>query len=256
MQTIDGRTIVEGLHRLEIPAGSKLLVHSSLSSFGYVAGGAGAVIDAFLEVIGPGGTLLAPTLTGHEGLSATSPPVFDPAAQPGWTGMIPETLRQRPGAVRSLHPTHSVAAVGADAERLTRGHRLSITPCDEFSPYGELAVRDDAYIVLLGVTHESNTTYHHVEEMAGVDYHMQPGLAPATILLDGQAHIRHVMLHRYGTPRNFERLEPVLVERGIQRQTQIGQATVRLVHAASMVRLALRAVAADPRILCASRGDE
>jgi aminoglycoside 3-N-acetyltransferase len=249
--TIDKGEIIHGLCGLGVPAGSKLLLHSSLRSLGWVEGGADAVIDAFCDVIGAGGTLLAPTLTGHEGLSAANPPVFDPAVQPGWTGVIPETLRRRAGAVRSLHPTHSVVALGADAERLTRNHARSITPCDEWSPYGELAVLEDAYIVLVGVTHESNTTFHHVEEMAGVDYHMQAGLVRATILLDGQAHTRHIMLHRYGTPRNFARLEPLFVERGSQRQAQIGGATVRLVHAASMVRLALRAVAADPTILCA-----
>jgi aminoglycoside 3-N-acetyltransferase len=248
---IGGEEIAQGLRELGIGAGCKLLVHSSLSSFGHVEGGADGVIDALLDVIGTGGTLLVPTLTGHAELSAANPPVFDPAAQPCWTGVIPETLRKRPGAVRSLHPTHSVAAVGADAERLTRGHAQSLTPCDELSPYGELAARDDAYIVLLGVSHESNTTFHHVEEMAGVDYHMQPELVRATILLGGQAHIRHIMLHRYGAPRNFSRLEPLLVERGIQRQAQIGAATVRLVHAPGMVRLALRAVAANRRILCA-----
>jgi aminoglycoside 3-N-acetyltransferase len=249
--SINRGEIAHGLRGLGIGAGSKLLVHSSLSSLGHVEGGADAVIDAFLEVIGAGGTLLVPTLTGHEGLSAANPPLFDPVTQRCWTGIIPETLRQRPGAVRSLHPTHSVAALGAEAERLTRNHALSLTPCDEWSPYGELAAREDAYIVLLGVTHASNTTFHHVEELAGVEYHMQPGLVRASLLLDGQPQTRHIMLHRYGTPRDFDRLEPVFVERAIQRQAQIGKATVRLIHTASMVRVALRAVAADRRILCA-----
>jgi aminoglycoside 3-N-acetyltransferase len=184
-------------------------------------------------------------------LSAANPPVFDPVAQSCWTGIIPETLRRRPHAVRSLHPTHSVAAIGAEAERLTRNHALSVTPCDELSPYGELAALDDAFIALVGVTHESNTTFHHVEEVAGVDYHMQPGLVRATIMIGDRAHTRHIMLHRYGTLRNFSRLEPVFVEQGIQREAQIGNAAVRLVHVPSMVRVTLRALAADKTILCA-----
>jgi aminoglycoside 3-N-acetyltransferase len=59
------------------------------------------------------------------------------------------------------------------------------------------------------------------------------------------------MLHRYGTPRSFSALEPLFVEQGIQRTGQIGAATVRLVHAREMVRVTLRALAADARILCA-----
>jgi len=87
-----------------------VLVHSSLSSLGCVEGGADAVIDALLDVLGPGGTLVVPTLTGTESLSAENPPRYDPDATPCWTGRVPETLRRRPGAMRSLHPTHSVAA--------------------------------------------------------------------------------------------------------------------------------------------------
>ena len=247
---ITRQTIGAGLRELGAPPGSKLLVHSSLSSFGPVDGGADAVIDAFLDAIGPQGTLLVPTLTGHEGLSAANPPVFDPAQQRCWTGIIPETLRRRPGAVRSLHPTHSVAALGRDAESLTCDHLLSVTPCDEMSPYGKLAALDDAYIVLVGVTHESSTLFHHVEEMAGVDYHMQPGFVEATIVLGEETVTRRIMLHRYGAPRNFSVMEPLFIERGIQRQAVVGNASIRLVKVAGMVRTTLRALLADKRILC------
>lgn len=254
MQTgtsIDKSDIVDGLNLLRVPRGSKLLLHSSLSSLGPVEGGADSVIDAFLHVIGAEGTLLVPTLTGHEGLSAANPPLFDPASDVCWTGIIPETLRRRPAAVRSLHPTHSVAAAGAHAVRLTQDHVLSVTPCDELSPYGKLAALPDAFIVLLGVTHESSTMFHHVEEMAGVDYHMQPGFVQATIVRGEERIRRHLLLHRYGTPRDFSVMEPLFLEQGIQRQVQIGAATVRLVNVAGMVRATLRAVMADKRILCA-----
>jgi aminoglycoside 3-N-acetyltransferase len=234
---------------LGVPGGGQVLVHSSLRSLGQVEGGADAVIDALLAVLGPQGTLLVPTLTGSEALSAQNPPQFDPTHTPCWTGIIPETLRKRPGAVRSLHPTHSAAAIGAEAQALLAGHTFSVTPCDELSPYGELARRDDGYILLIGVTHESNTTFHHVEEMAGLPYHMQEGFAAATVVVDGKLQTRHVMLHKYGPQRHFDVMEPLLLEQGIQRTGRVGEATVRLVHAPGLVRAALRAVAADPTIL-------
>ena len=177
----------EGFAALGVPQGGKVLVHSSLRSLGLVEGGADAVIDSLLAVLGPTGTLLAPTLTGSEELSPQTPPIFDPARTPAWTGIIPETLRRRPAATRSLHPTHSAAAIGADAAALLQGHARSVTPCDEWSPYGELARREDGYILLIGVTHRSNTTFHHVEEVAGLPYHMQPGFAAATVIVDGAA---------------------------------------------------------------------
>ena len=241
----------EGFAALGVPQGGKVLVHSSLRSLGLVEGGADAVIDSLLAVLGPTGTLLAPTLTGSEELSPQTPPIFDPVRTPAWTGIIPETLRRRPAATRSLHPTHSAAAIGADAAALLQGHARSVTPCDEWSPYGELARREDGYILLIGVTHSSNTTFHHVEEVAGLPYHMQPGFAAATVIVDGAARTRHIMLHKYGPARNFDVMEPFFLEQDIQRTGTVGEATVRLVHAPGMVRAALRAVAADPKILLA-----
>lgn len=241
----------EGFRALGVPQGGKVMVHSSLRSLGEVAGGADSVIDSLLAVLGSGGTLLVPTLTGSEELSPQNPPYFDPAQTPAWTGIIPETLRRRTGAIRSLHPTHSAAAIGAAAAALLAGHARSVTPCDEWSPYGELARREDGYILLIGVAHMSNTTFHHVEEVGGLTYHMQPGFAAATVIVDGTAHTRHVMLHKYGPARNFDVMEPFFLERGIQRTGKVGEATVRLVRAPDMVRATLRAVAADPTILLA-----
>jgi aminoglycoside 3-N-acetyltransferase len=242
--------LIENWHQLGIGSGAKLLVHSSLRSLGRVAGGADTVIESLLRAIGPAGTLVAPTLTGNKTLSAANPPYFDPDHTPCWTGMIPETLRKRPDAVRSQHPTHSAAAIGADARAVTGSHRRSVTPCDELSPYGRLTEFTDSFVLLIGVTHENSTLFHYIEEIAGVDYHMQPGFAAAQVVVDGHVQTRHVMLHRYGTPRNFDVMEPLFIEQGIQRTTQVGNAAVRLVHVGAMVRTTLRALAADKTILC------
>jgi len=93
--------IKDGLKRLGIKPGYILLVHSSLSSMGYVEGGADTVIDALLEVVGREGTIVMPTYsTGEAGEFYDA---YDPQSTPVWTGRIPEVFRQREGAVRSLH---------------------------------------------------------------------------------------------------------------------------------------------------------
>ena len=252
---ITKQEIVRGLRALGLGPGDKILVHSSLRSLGYVEGGAEALIDALLEAVYAvpaegGGTVLVPTLTGDETLSPANPPRFDPQRTPCWTGRVPETFRRRPEAVRSLHPTHSAAAIGADAGALTGDHLSSLTPCDELSPYGKLARCEDGYILLIGVDHEVNTTFHHVEEVVGVDYHMQPAFAPTRIVVDGREVVRHVLLHRYGPARHFGVMEPVLVEQGIQQQARIGQAEVRLVQAKGMVETTVRCLRANRRLLC------
>jgi len=57
-------SLVSDLRALGLVAGDTVLVHSSLSAIGYVAGGAQAVVLALLEVIGTEGTLVVPTHSG------------------------------------------------------------------------------------------------------------------------------------------------------------------------------------------------
>ena len=60
-----------------IRKGDTLLVHSSLSSFGYVEGGTQTVIEALLASVGISGNVFVPTLTGKPSDGPTNPPVFD-----------------------------------------------------------------------------------------------------------------------------------------------------------------------------------
>lgn len=250
MSSIEKQDIVDGLKELGLSSGHHVLVHSSLSSFGHVIGGAEAVIDALLECVGGEGTVLVPTLTGHESLSPANPPVFDVAETPCWTGRIPETFRRRLEAVRSQHATHSVAAIGARAEYLTRDHVDSVSPCDDLSPYGNLARTEKGRILLIGVDHECSTVFHHVEEAAGLDYHLQNEFSRATIRVGGREFHRHILLHRYGTPRCFNVMEPLFVERGIQASKVIGKSVCRLVNTREMVAITLQALKGNPRLLC------
>ena len=118
-----------------------VLLHSSRSRVGFVAGGRQAIVQALLDVVGEQGTLVVPTHTSDNTDPATwqHPPVpeswwpvireqspgFDPARTPAsrWMGILPETIRTWPGAVRSDHPQVSFAAIGAQAEAVTQGHR-------------------------------------------------------------------------------------------------------------------------------------
>ena len=255
MRMVNGLwSMVSGLREWGLGPGDAVLTHSSLSSFGHVEGGADAVIDAIIEAVSPGGTVLFPTLTGSEALSPDNPPVFDVSNTPCWTGKIPETARKRPGFVRSCHPTHSVCAFGEKAEWFTESHEFSPTPCGIGSPYDKL-VQSGGLILLIGVTHDSNTTMHYIEEIAEVPWHMQPGTALSTIkFADGRIAQIPVSLHKYGTPRDFTRLEREMLAKGIQVNGKIGESTVRLVKAREMVELVLKELRLDSGILLTDSG--
>ena len=242
--------IVAGLRLLEVRPGDVLLVHTSLKSFGTVEGGADSVIEALLESVGPSGTVMVPPLTGRRQDSPTDPPAFDVRNTPCWTGLIPETFRRRPAARRSLHPTHSVACIGPQADWLIREHLTCDTPCGPRSPYLRLAELDGK-VVFLGVTLACCTLLHSAEELAGVAYHMQPQPVRATVTVeDGRVVRCDIRIHDWGTPRRFPAMEPIFRDAGLLGIGKIGLAEVRLLLAGPAVARTVEILRKSPRFLC------
>ncbi len=242
--------LVSFFKKLGIKVGDSVLVHSSLSSFGHVEGGAGTVIDALLKAVGKEGTVLVPTLTGKPEDGPETPPVFDVRSTPCWTGRIPTEFMKKPDAKRSLHPTHSVSGIGPSTDFLIKNHEDSMTPCGKGSPYYRLA-ESGGYILLVGVAHESDTTLHTVEELAEVPYHMQKEPSDATITdRDGNTFKRRLYLHDWGTPRNFEKIDGDLEELGIEKKARVGDSTVRIVDSMRMIEWVLKKLREDIRYLC------
>lgn len=120
------------------------------------------MIDAFLDVVGEKGALCFPTLSYL--FTTEANPIFDIRITPTNLGVIPETFRRRSGVQRSLHPTHSVAAIGAQAALVTQDHYKDTTPVGANSPFRW--VRDlCGQVVFLGCGCRCNTSIHGVEEM-------------------------------------------------------------------------------------------
>jgi aminoglycoside 3-N-acetyltransferase len=237
-----------------VSKGSVVLLHSSLSSLGVVDGGADTVIDGMMDALGRDGTLVVPTLTGHEALSSHNPPHIDLRTEPSWTGLIGETLRKRPEAVRSVHPTHSCAAIGARAEELTRDHYLSPTPCGITSPYFRVALAQ-GYIVMLGCTLDTCTTFHTIEEIANLDYVCQSEVAHGTCIdRFGNTLQTPCRLHRYDGPdRDFPVMEPILRSKHAMRIERVGSAELRVINAMALIELTLDRLRFDPMFLTSAR---
>jgi len=244
------KELLRDLKEAGIKQGDTLLVHSSLSSLGWVQGGSEVVIDALLDAAGAAGTVMVPTLTGSEELSANNPPTFDVNNTPCWTGAIPETFRKRTDAVRSLHPTHSVAAVGPNAHFLTKDHLDSPTPCGPDSPYIRLAELGGK-VVFIGVDLSCCTLLHCAEELAGVDYHLQDKPALARIIDEhGNEERKYVILHKYGRERCFTAMEPIFTKAGIMKVVHSGDIKLRVLQAKPALETTLDLLKKNSRLLC------
>jgi len=247
--TVTKEMIVEGLKNLGLKTGDIVMVHSSLKSFGYVVGGVDTIIDALLETVGEQGTVVVPTLTGSDKLSPENPPVFDVKNTPCWTGKIPEVFRKRKEAIRSLHPTHSVAAIGALAKFLTENHERCITPCGKGSPYYKLA-QMKGYVLLLGVDLRCCTLLHTVEELADLPYHMQKDWVFAKVIDErGKEQEVKVKIHLYGYERDFLKMEPLLLKEEAMKLGTIGKSSIRLIKADKLIKIALKQIKKDPNFL-------
>lgn len=247
--------IVRGIQELGLGKGHIVLVHSSMKSLGHVEGGPDAVIDALLECLGESGTLLMPTFTGSPRDSKTTPPIFDVANTQSYTGLIPETFRKRPGVVRSLHPTHSVASFGPATDRYLQDHEKSPTPCGWETPFGRL-IRDQGIVLFIGATLESCTLFHSCEEFAGVNYHMQREPVTATVILPDGAILHPTLGIHWWNPdatRDFPALEPILAREGALTVGKAGEATLRLLKAKPAHAVVMGLLARDPLALLKRR---
>lgn len=175
-------TLAEDFRALGVADGDVLIVHTSLSQLGWVAGGPISLIDALHSAVTERGTLAMPTHTAGltDPANWCNPPIpeswwktvrqelpaFDPARTPTREmGVVAEAFRSQPGVLRSDHPVGSFAALGPRAQQITSEHPLDDV-FGERSPLGRLYGLG-ASILLLGVGHANNTALHLAETRRG-----------------------------------------------------------------------------------------
>ena len=215
-----------------------VMIHSSIKAMGPVEGGADTILDALMEYFAEG-LLMMPTHTWAQ-MSDTYN-VFDPATEKSCVGTLSNLFRQRPGVVRSLHPTHSIAAYGPEAESYVAGEENITTPCGPEGCWGRLA-KVGAKILLLGVIHNRNTFVHSVEEMCQVPERLTA--EPVTFQIkmpDGQ--LKPVAMYRHYNPytndisQYYVKLTDAFYETGAAKKATLGDAACILCDAAKVAEV-------------------
>ena len=248
---ISEQRLVRDLEAIGIRRGGSLLVHSSLSAIGRVRGGAAAVISSLLAVLGPDGTLVMPAHTWKWANCGTRE--FDVRKTPSCTGSIAEAFRIRPDAVRSLHPTHSVAAIGRSAAELVAEHEIADTPCGLGTPYARL-LDAGGQILLLGVSLRRNTCFHTVESLASAPYLMKEKSDEFTITgYDGRTSQVFIRMHAPAVACRFAEMRNVLLDEHALREHRVGKAPSMLIDGPAFRDYFVATIAADPTFLLRTR---
>ena len=202
------QTISDDLQTLGIRPGGVLMVHSSLKSLGWVPGGAETVIQGLLSALGSEGTLLMPALS-YETVRSSNP-IFNISSTPSCVGIIPETFRTQFGTKRSLHPTHSVCAVGPLTEELLQPHQKDSTPCGPNSPFHRLP-GINGQILMIGCGLLPNTSMHAMEEIAEVPYALKAPIVYTLITENGKKIQKIYIPHNFaGWAQRYDRVACIL----------------------------------------------
>ena len=146
---------------------SDVMVHSSLPDIGDIK--LAYVTDNLKKyVLDAGHTVLCPALpvkgSSYDYLSSLKE--FDVRTAPNAMGKISRYYGRQSGAKRSLSPTHSVIAVGKQADYYTEDHHKSETPFSEGSPYFKL-ILNGGKILMFGAGLSHLTFGHILEDMIG-----------------------------------------------------------------------------------------
>ena len=233
-------------------AGRPVCLHSSLRSFGRVAGGAPTVVRPFLE---EGCTVLVPTFSSAfevappPGLrferngwdydaapsSARGPNrVFTPEAQDvdRDMGAIPAAVLVWAGRLRGRHPLDSFTAVGPRAAEFVTEQ----SPLDVYAPLKALA-RAGGFVLLAGVGLERMTLLHLAEKEAGRALFRRwangPGGVPAAVEVGGCS-------------EGFGKFEPRL--RPVMRTALVGRCEWKSLAVDEALARAAAAIRDDPRV--------
>lgn len=199
-----------------------LLVHSSLSACGSIAGGPATVINALKSWITDRAALALPTHTWSYPDKSGVAPVYDFAATPSVVGTITNHYWQQPGVVRSLHPSHSLACSGPATEALIAGHETCETPCGAGTPYLRIA-EGNSSVLMFGATMDSYTLYHTAEDVAEVPYLY----APEQVTLrskgrDGVVRPIRMWKQDMSVARRFEATADWLADEGLLVRRKLG----------------------------------
>ena len=247
------RNLVAAFRSLEIDRHRPVIAHASLSAFGEIQGGAETMLGALMAIFD---ILIMPAFTYQTMITPeVGPPnngirygtgrdankmalTFHPEMPVDRTmGVIPETLRKRPEAQRSLHPILSFTGVNAQVFLDSQSYAEPLAPI-------RLLTEAEGWVLLLGVDHTRNTAIHYAERLAGRKQFIRWALT---------SHGIRACPGWPGCSDGFQALASMLGD--VTRQHQVGPGLVQAVPLLELVETARAWISRDSFALLCERDD-
>ncbi len=225
------------LSQFNIPKGKPVIVHCSMRAVGKVEGGAQTLLDALIQRFTlDGGILCVPTHTWAN-FEDKKDITLDYTQNKTCTGALSDVALVDRRAHRSKNPTHSIVAFGEKAKEFASLDDNVLTPCAIDGCYGKI-IKDDGYVVLIGVGQEKNTLLHAVEEILDVPKRLSASPVKMAIKnLEGKISYRefHFMTEEVcDVSINFPKYEPAFRYNGGIEDAKLGNANVQICSAKIM----------------------
>lgn len=244
------KELLQNIEGMNMDPKGILMVHSSMKSIGDVEGGADTVLDVFSEYM-KDGLLLFPTHSWKEIHYEAENPVFDVRNTASCVGVLGNLFMKREGVHRSLHPTHSVAALGTNAAEYVSGEERAASPCPATGCWGKLYTQR-ATILFLGCTLRSNTFIHHVEEQNNIPDRLRTDTYPIQILDEsGKKYTTDMYGHHSSVgdvSQNYIKLEKPFVFGGAVHYGNFGDAVCVIGDAVKMADITTKLLKQTPNM--------
>jgi aminoglycoside N3'-acetyltransferase len=242
LQPLNHTDLEEHFRALGLARGMMVEVHSSLSSFGHVEGGAETVIAALINVVGEEGALVMSAfpltlplpLTDEDkarGIVTRVRFLSPDSNERTGMGIIPDTLKRRPDVYLGAG-LHRVCAWGKDAPIHAQGYQYLLD--------------HGGYALLLGVDIHRLTSMHYAEGKVGLPQAVRDIFAPSEDILKDYPPDQWYVEAGVPPEDAWSKIQTEADRLGYIRHRQIGNAECLFFKAQDVVQLYEEALRTDP----------
>ncbi len=177
--------------------------------------------------------------------------IYDPKTEPSCVGLLTNLFMKRENCYRSMHPTHSVAAMGDRAKEYIKRDEGAVTPCPPGGCFSAL-YDENAEILFLGAPLTTNTFIHSVEENLQLPNRISTEPKNIKIISEnGDAVDSKIHPHsstKGDVSQNYGKLLSPMLKLGIAKAVKIGDAKSYLISVRPMADWVTKLLIKNPNL--------